>query len=97
MSGVKDHPRSAVVIYGLIAARSHSPEPAMGGRGAAPAAPQHKPVSFDERKPVIIYGAGTIGIQLLRALNETGGYKTVAFIDCQSLACRPVRAWRQGG
>ena len=45
------------------------------------AAPQHKPVSFDERKPVIIYGAGTIGIQLLRALNETGGYNTVAFID----------------
>jgi FlaA1/EpsC-like NDP-sugar epimerase len=45
------------------------------------AAPQHKPVSFDQRKSVIIYGAGTIGIQLLRALNETGGYKTVAFID----------------
>jgi FlaA1/EpsC-like NDP-sugar epimerase len=45
------------------------------------AAPQHKPVSFDERKRVIIYGAGTIGIQLLRALNETGKYKTVAFID----------------
>src|SRR6185312_3076509 len=40
-----------------------------------------KPVSFDERKAVIIYGAGTIGIQLLRALNETGKYKTVAFID----------------
>jgi UDP-N-acetylglucosamine 4,6-dehydratase len=38
-------------------------------------------VSFDERKTVIIYGAGTIGIQLLRALNETGKYKTVAFID----------------
>ena len=45
------------------------------------AAPEHRPVSFDERKSVIIYGAGTIGIQLLRALNETGGYKTVAFID----------------
>ena len=45
------------------------------------AAPQHKPVSFEERKNVIIYGAGTIGIQLLRALNETGGYNMVAFID----------------
>ena len=30
---------------------------------------------------MIIYGAGTLGIQLLRALNETGGYKMVAFID----------------
>jgi FlaA1/EpsC-like NDP-sugar epimerase len=30
---------------------------------------------------VIIYGAGSLGIQLLRALNETGGYKMVAFID----------------
>ena len=38
-------------------------------------------MSFDERKNVIIYGAGPIGIQLLRALNETGNYKTVAFID----------------
>jgi FlaA1/EpsC-like NDP-sugar epimerase len=45
------------------------------------AAPQHKPVSFDQRKSVIIYGAGTTGIQLLRALNETGSYRTVAFID----------------
>jgi FlaA1/EpsC-like NDP-sugar epimerase len=44
-------------------------------------APQHKPVSLDERKNVIIYGSGTMGIQLLRALNETGQYRTVAFID----------------
>jgi FlaA1/EpsC-like NDP-sugar epimerase len=48
-------------------------------------------VSFDERKNVIIYGAGTIGIQLLRALNETGGYNTVAFIDANpSLAGQVV-------
>src|SRR5680860_931761 len=43
------------------------------------------------RKNVIIYGAGTIGIQLLRALNETGSYRTVAFIDANpSLAGQVV-------
>ena len=81
MSGVRDHPRSAVVIYGLIAALLIRLSRQWAGAALLRAAPQHKPVSFDERKAVIIYGAGTIGIQLLRALNETGKYKTVAFID----------------
>src|SRR5262245_61297246 len=81
MSGVRDHPRSAVVIYGLIAALLIRLSRQWAGAALLRAAPQHKPVSFDERKPVIIYGAGTVGIQLLRALNETGKYKTVAFID----------------
>ena len=81
MSGVRDHPRSAVVIYGLIAALLIRLSRQWAGAALLRAAPQHRPVSFDERKPVIIYGAGTIGIQLLRALNETGKYKTVAFID----------------
>jgi UDP-N-acetylglucosamine 4,6-dehydratase len=81
MSGVKDHPRSAVVIYGLIAAGLIRLSRQWAGAALLSAAPQHKPAGFDERKPVIIYGAGTIGIQLLRALNEAGGYKPVAFID----------------
>src|SRR5262245_20172488 len=81
MSGVRDHPRSAVVIYGLIAALLIRLSRQWAGAALLRAAPQHKPVSFDERKPVIIYGAGSVGIQLLRALNETGKYKTVAFID----------------
>lgn len=81
MVGPKDHPRSAVVIYALIAAALIRLSRQWAGAALLAAAPQHKPASFDERKPVIIYGAGTIGIQLLRALHETGGYKTVAFID----------------
>jgi FlaA1/EpsC-like NDP-sugar epimerase len=81
MSGVKVHPRSVIVIYGLIAAGLIRLSRQWAGAALLRAAPQHKPVSFDERKPVIIYGAGTIGIQLLRALNETGKHKTVAFID----------------
>jgi len=70
-----------VVIYGLIAAGlirfSRQWAASMLLRGA----PQHRAVSFTERKNVIIYGAGTIGIQLLRALNETGQFNMVAFID----------------
>jgi FlaA1/EpsC-like NDP-sugar epimerase len=81
MSGVKDHPRSAIVIYALIAALLIRLSRQWAGALLLAAAPQHKPASFDTRKSVIIYGAGTIGIQLLRALNEAGGYKTVAFID----------------
>jgi UDP-N-acetylglucosamine 4,6-dehydratase len=81
MSGVKDHPRSAIVIYALIAALLIRLSRQWAGALLLAAAPQHKPASFDKRKPVIIYGAGTIGIQLLRALNEAGGYRTVAFID----------------
>jgi FlaA1/EpsC-like NDP-sugar epimerase len=90
MSGVKDHPRSAVVIYCLIAAGLIRLSRQWAGAALLAAAPQHKPVSFDERKNVIIYGAGTIGIQLLRALNETGGYKTVAFIHAIPSLAGPV-------
>ena len=81
MMAVQDHPRSVIVIYALIAALLIRLSRQWAGAALLRAAPQHKPVSFDQRKPVIIYGAGTLGIQLLRALNEHGGYKTVAFID----------------
>jgi FlaA1/EpsC-like NDP-sugar epimerase len=81
MSGIKGQPRSVVVIYALIAAGLIRLSRQWAGTLLLRAAPQHKPVSFDERKKVIIYGAGPIGIQLLRALNETGNYKPVAFID----------------
>jgi FlaA1/EpsC-like NDP-sugar epimerase len=81
LSGIKGHPRSVVVIYGLIAAGMIRLSRQWAGAMLLRAAPQHKPVNFEERKNVIIYGAGTTGIQLLRALNETGGYNLVAFID----------------
>jgi FlaA1/EpsC-like NDP-sugar epimerase len=81
MSGVKGHPRSVVVIYGLIAAGLIRVSRQWAAALLLHVAPQHKPVSFDERKNVIIYGTGAMGIQLLRALNETAQYRTVAFID----------------
>jgi FlaA1/EpsC-like NDP-sugar epimerase len=81
MSGVKGHPRSVVVIYALIAAGLIRVSRQWAAALLLHVAPQHKPVSLDERKNVIIYGTGAMGIQLLRALNETGQYRTVAFID----------------
>ena len=81
MSGVQGQPRSVVVIYALIAAGLIRLSRQWAGAMLLKSAPHHKPMSFDKRKNVIIYGAGTIGIQLLRALNETGSYRTVAFID----------------
>ena len=35
MMAVKDHPRSVIVIYALIAAAADPPQPAMGGRSPA--------------------------------------------------------------
>jgi FlaA1/EpsC-like NDP-sugar epimerase len=81
LSGIKGHPRSVVVIYGLVAAGLIRFSRQWAGAILLRAAPQHTPVSFDERKNVIIYGAGTMGVQLLRALNETGQFNMVAFID----------------
>jgi FlaA1/EpsC-like NDP-sugar epimerase len=82
MSGLRDYPRSVVVIYGLIAAGLIRLSRQWAGALLLRAAPQHKPALFDrKRKPVIIYGAGSLGIQLLRALKETNQYKVVAFID----------------
>ena len=81
MSGIKSNPRSVVVIYGLMAAGLIRLSRQWAGSILLKAAPEHKPVRFDERKRVIIYGASTVGIQLLRALHETGTYETVAFID----------------
>ncbi|MGH6734987.1 MAG: polysaccharide biosynthesis protein [Methyloceanibacter sp.] len=91
MSGIQGQPRSVVVIYALIAAGLIRLSRQWAGSLLLKAAPQHKPLSFDERKNVIIYGASTIGIQLLRALNETDSYRTVAFIDANpSLAGQVV-------
>jgi FlaA1/EpsC-like NDP-sugar epimerase len=62
MSGIQGHPRSVVVIYALIAAGLIRLSRQWAGSMLLKAAPHHKPVSSDERKNVIIYGAGPIGI-----------------------------------
>ena len=81
MSGIQGQPRSVVVIYALVAAGLIRLSRQWAGAMLLKSAPQFEPVRSDARKNVIIYGAGPVGIQLLRALNETGTYRTVAFID----------------
>ncbi|MET0689119.1 MAG: nucleoside-diphosphate sugar epimerase/dehydratase [Methyloceanibacter sp.] len=81
MSGIQGNPRSVVVIYGLIAAGLIRLSRQWAASILTKSLPRQTVVSSGERKPVIIYGAGTVGIQLLRALNDTGQYDTVAFID----------------
>lgn len=81
MSGIQGQPRSVVVIYALVAAGLIRLSRQWAGAILLKSAPQFEPVRSDARKNVIIYGAGPVGIQLLRALNETGAYRTVAFID----------------
>jgi FlaA1/EpsC-like NDP-sugar epimerase len=81
MSRIYDNPRSVVVIYGVLAAGLIRVSRQWAGSLLLQQAPAYKRASFDRRKPVIIYSAGTIGIQLLRALNETGQFKAVGFID----------------
>ena len=81
MSGIQGNPRSVVVIYGLVAAGLIRLSRQWAALILTKALPRQAVVGSAERKPVIIYGAGTVGIQLLRALNDTGQYDTVAFID----------------
>ncbi|HML91004.1 nucleoside-diphosphate sugar epimerase/dehydratase [Methyloceanibacter sp.] len=81
MSGIQGQPRSVVVIYALVAAGLIRLSRQWAGAMLLKSAPQFEPVRSDARKNVIIYGAGPVGIQLLRALNDTGTYRTVAFID----------------
>ena len=50
MSGVKGHPRSVMVIYGLIAAGLIRLSRQWAAAALLKAAPQHKPVGFDERR-----------------------------------------------
>src|SRR5581483_5103574 len=54
MAAVKDHPRSVIVIYALIAALLIRLSRQWAGAILLKLAPEHKGVSFDERKRVII-------------------------------------------
>ena len=72
-------PRSMVFIYALLAgllvwaSRELAALGLVGSVGVVQA--------IVDRRPVIIYGAGTAGVQLLEALRRTGEYHPVGFID----------------
>jgi FlaA1/EpsC-like NDP-sugar epimerase len=80
-SGVYSVPRSVVLLYPMLATVLISLSRQAAGwvlirAGAAPTSG----LPAQERS-VLIYGAGTTGVQLLEALNAAGGYKPAAFVD----------------
>ncbi|MFO1173563.1 MAG: nucleoside-diphosphate sugar epimerase/dehydratase [Hyphomicrobiaceae bacterium] len=82
LSGVKGLlPRSTIVMYGVLAAGLVWSSRQIAGvilRGV----PNATPARFDqERKNVIIYGAGVTGVQLVQALRLSHDYLPIGFID----------------
>jgi FlaA1/EpsC-like NDP-sugar epimerase len=82
MSGVKGIlPRSAIIIYALLSATLIWASRQVAGfilRGV----PYATPARFDvRRRNVLIYGAGTTGVQLVQALRQSRDYHPVGFVD----------------
>jgi FlaA1/EpsC-like NDP-sugar epimerase len=81
LSGVYSIPRSSVILYAVLStilvwiSRQAA---ASFLRGAGVKVPVRLP---DRDRAVLIYGAETLGVQLLDALETTPGYRPVAFID----------------
>src|SRR5262245_4112875 len=81
LSGVYSIPRSVIILYPVLATvliwLSRQAAMTLLRRGGVEI-PSH--VAGQER-PVLIYGAGVSGVQLLEALQTTGGYRVVGFVD----------------
>lgn len=80
MAGMEGVPRSVVIIYGLLAAGLIRVSRHVAG-WVLKAAPHATPANFDPRKPVVIYGAGSAGMQLMHALEQSQDFRPVAFVD----------------
>jgi UDP-N-acetylglucosamine 4,6-dehydratase len=81
LSGVYSVPRSVVLIYPILATAF-----VWGSRQAAASFLRSAGVALptqarEQASRVLIYGAETAGMQLLEALQGTGGCEAVAFID----------------
>jgi len=82
MSGQHGVPRSAIFAYGVLATLL-----VMGVRQAAAILLKSAGIRVaalfadNEPRPVIIYGAGKLGVQLLDALRHASGHHAVAFVD----------------
>jgi FlaA1/EpsC-like NDP-sugar epimerase len=91
MSGqVGTPPRSVVLGYGLLATLliAGSREVAAMMLESAGVRVAELPLSV-ERKPVVIFGAGQLGVQLLDALRRSNNRSVVAFVDTEP------SLWRQ--
>lgn len=80
MAQVEGFPRSVIIIYGLLAAGLIRLSRHFAG-WVLKAVPNATPARLDPRLPVLIYGAGDVGQQLMRALEQSREYKPVAFVD----------------
>ena len=72
---VEPFPRSAPIIFGLLAFIYVA-----GSRFAVRGYLQSVSAS-KVRKPVVVYGAGSRGVELVRLLNQQAEYQPIAFID----------------
>jgi FlaA1/EpsC-like NDP-sugar epimerase len=82
LSGLSGIPRTVVVFYPLVGAllvwsMRASAQILLGHPQEA--APRQPPQC--DAKRVIIYGAGTTGVQLLEALRQAGAYAAIGFVD----------------
>jgi len=90
MFGQQGIPRSVILAYGVVATLliTGSREVAAMLLESAGVRLSELPINGD-RKPVVIFGAGQLGVQLLAALRRTHDRQAVAFIDTEP------SLWRQ--
>lgn len=74
-------PRSVIILYGVFGAGLIWSSRQLAG-WALRLVPEVQPATFDgQRTNVVIYGAGTHGVQLLEALRQSREYRAIGFID----------------
>jgi FlaA1/EpsC-like NDP-sugar epimerase len=84
MSGQLGVPRSSILLYGFVAAAFIALSRQAAGmvlKSAGIAVPTF--VEDRDRKPVLIYGAGPMGVQLLQSLRGARDREAIGFIDDQ--------------
>ncbi len=82
MSGQLGVPRSSILLYGFVAAALIALSRQAAGmilKSAGIAVPNY--VDDRDRKPVLIYGAGPMGVQLLESLRGARDREAIGFID----------------
>ncbi|MBX9589311.1 MAG: polysaccharide biosynthesis protein [Hyphomonadaceae bacterium] len=87
-SGIYSVPRTVVLLYPVLATAL-----IWLSRQAAASLLKRAGVEIPTRVPerdrtVLIYGAGSTGVQLLEALEATGGYRPIAFVDPRKTLAR---------
>ncbi len=80
LSGMPGVPRSVVIIYCFFAAALTRVSRHIAGM-ILRSAPNVTMARLDPRIPVLIYGAGSAGRELLRSLKGSKDYKPVGFVD----------------